>query len=531
MSYQVLARKWRPLVFEDLVGQEPITKILKNAVSTGRIAHAYLFSGSRGVGKTSAARILAKALNCIHGPTPSPCGDCQNCKEITLGNSLSVQEIDGASNRGINEIRELRESIKYLPPQARYRIYIIDEVHMLTLEAFNALLKTLEEPPPHVIFILATTEPQKIPLTVLSRCQRFDFKRIGINDICSRLHYVAKKEDVSISDQGIYLIAREAQGSLRDALYILDQMISFSGKDISDDDVVESLGLVKREVIYSTIEALAKKDASSLLDLVERVYSAGYDLKEYGKELLEMLRNFIIAKIDSKILKDLPQEEIEFIQSQLRHFSLEQLQLLFSNLMEGLEAISRSPFPRFILEMTLIKMAHLMPIIPIEELIEKIDALEGRLIDISAQASEKTVSRTMIHDGSEPGESTPENVHEAEKPMTDHAQNFLNFIKSRDIALGAFLYHAQISFPDEKTIQIEVAPGHFEILKDKKEAMERLGQEFSQGKMKEIKILPSGKLRKKSKGRKAEEEILTNPFIKEAIEIFSGKIEGIKGVN
>jgi DNA polymerase-3 subunit gamma/tau len=242
MSYKVLALKYRPQTFEDVVGQKPITQALQNAIATKRVAHAYLFAGSRGVGKTSVARILAKALNCQEGPTPHPCGHCSFCQEIKDGISVDVLEIDGASNRGINEIRELRENVKYLPSKNKYKIYIIDEVHMLTTEAFNALLKTLEEPPPHVIFVFATTEPHKIPLTILSRCQRYDFKRIPSSSILDQLKKIASEEGMEVSDPGLHLIARQAQGSMRDAQSLLDQVFSFSGPKISEEEVIEAWG-------------------------------------------------------------------------------------------------------------------------------------------------------------------------------------------------------------------------------------------------------------------------------------------------
>ncbi len=233
MSYQVLARKWRPQTFDEVVGQEHVTRTLKNALEMGRVAHAFLFSGPRGVGKTSVARILAKALNCVQGPTPTPCNQCQACQEITQGHSLDVLEIDGASNRGIDEVRELRENIKYLPAHGGYKVFIIDEVHMLTKEAFNALLKTLEEPPAHAIFILATTEAHKVPVTILSRCQRYDFKRLSTAAIQEHLAQMAAREGWSIAPAGLQLIAQESEGGMRDAQGLLDQVITFGGPNVS----------------------------------------------------------------------------------------------------------------------------------------------------------------------------------------------------------------------------------------------------------------------------------------------------------
>ena len=242
MSYQVLARKWRPQVFEDVVGQGHITRTLQNAITSGRLAHAFLFSGPRGVGKTTTARILAKALNCDQGPTPTPCGKCDSCIETAAGTAVDVVEIDGASNRGIEHIRELREAVKYAPVGGKYKVYVIDEVHMLTNEAFNALLKTLEEPPPHVIFIFATTEPQKIPATIHSRCQRYGFKRVAVHEIIERLRTIAAAERITISDLGLARIARAAEGSMRDSLSLLDQAVSYSGLEIKDEELQATLG-------------------------------------------------------------------------------------------------------------------------------------------------------------------------------------------------------------------------------------------------------------------------------------------------
>ncbi|MFU8805548.1 MAG: DNA polymerase III subunit gamma/tau, partial [Bradymonadaceae bacterium] len=257
-SYVVLARKWRPEHFEEVVGQGHVARTLTNSIEQDRVAHAYLFCGARGVGKTSTARILAKALNCKQGPTATPCYDCVACKEISDGQSVDVFEIDGASNRGINEIRDLREGVRYAPSRDRYKVYIIDEVHMLTTEAFNALLKTLEEPPPHAIFIFATTEPQKIPVTILSRCQRFDFKRIGQKDIVDHLAYLCEQEGIEADRAALQIIARQAAGGMRDALSLLDQIISFAGKSVKEEQIAEILGVANRKHLFELSEAVVE---------------------------------------------------------------------------------------------------------------------------------------------------------------------------------------------------------------------------------------------------------------------------------
>lgn len=391
MSYIVLARKWRPQVFEDVVGQQHITKTLQNAISQNRVSHAFLFTGARGVGKTSTARILAKALNCERGPQINPCNKCVTCEEITHGTSLDVIEIDGASNRGIDEVRELRENVRYIPSKSRYKIYIIDEVHMLTREAFNALLKTLEEPPPHIIFIFATTEPHKIPETILSRCQRYDFKRIPLRLIVESLKRIVNEEQVKISERGIFLIAQESQGSLRDAQSLLDQIISYGGKDIKDEDIVDVLGIIDRQIIYDTIDSFIARDVEGCLKIVNHIYQYGVDLQYFCKELLQYLRNLILIKVSRKPedLLELTEDEFKILKRQAESFQFEHLNHLFSILIKGEEEITQSAFPRVMLEMTLLRMVMTKPIIPIDEILEKLESLEkkGELVESSETLS------------------------------------------------------------------------------------------------------------------------------------------------
>ncbi|OGX07642.1 MAG: DNA polymerase III, subunit gamma and tau, partial [Omnitrophica WOR_2 bacterium GWA2_47_8] len=306
MSYLVLARKHRPVNFEEVIGQEHITELLKKAISSGKIAHAYLLCGPRGIGKTSCARILAKCLNCAKGPTLKPCGECSACKEIAAGNSFDVLEIDGASNRGIDEIRTLRENAKFGPSYGRYKIYIVDEVHMLTTEAFNALLKTLEEPPSHVKFIFATTDVNKLPSTIISRCQRFDFKRISLNTIVEFLNDICKKEKFKIDEDALLAIAKAAQGSLRDALSILDQLSSLSAQaGIKKEDVFSLLGLVETDLLFDMTQAIAEKNCARALEVVEEIIEKGKDIKQLYKDLVEHFRNVMVIKIGGKTLQKL----------------------------------------------------------------------------------------------------------------------------------------------------------------------------------------------------------------------------------
>ncbi|MBE0504545.1 MAG: DNA polymerase III subunit gamma/tau [Desulfuromonadales bacterium] len=381
MSYQVLARKWRPQNFDDLVGQEHVSRTLANAMASGRIHHAFLFTGARGVGKTSAARILAKALNCEVGLSPTPCNLCPSCVEITNGQGIDVLEIDGASNNGVDEIRELRESIRYLPSRGRFRIIIIDEVHMLSTSAFNALLKTLEEPPPHVKFIFATTEPHKIPITILSRCQRFDFRKISLNPLVARLRLIVDAEKISISDLALTLIARRGEGSMRDALSALDQMLAFCGEIVADEDVQGLLGLVDRRLIHDSVEAIVNRESHLALETLRRIDEQGYAFRQFAQELVEALRGLILLKVtsDPGDLLDVTTEERQKLQSLAERATVEDLQRAMTLLLRTESELAHSTFPRLLLEMTLIRLCYLPPTREIAALLGKIDELERRL--------------------------------------------------------------------------------------------------------------------------------------------------------
>ena len=361
MSYQVFARKWRPQLFEEVIGQEHITQTLRNALLSDRSAHAYLFSGARGVGKTSVARILAKALNCQKGQGGNPCNKCTSCIQITNGSSMDVQEIDGASNRGIDEIRNLRENIRYLPSDGTYRIYIIDEVHMLTLPAFNALLKTLEEPPEHVKFIFATTEPHKVPVTILSRCQRFDFKRIPLLKIEEQIKRIGKEEGIKISDTGISIIAREAGGSLRDAESLLDQVVSFTGLNVEDDQITAVLGIIDRDLIYRTSQAIIDGDSKLCLEIIDEIYNYGYDIKDFYREVMNQFRNLVVSLIyqNSSHLMDLPDNELKDTRKQAKQAGMERLLQSLNFLINREVDLRYTNNPRIALEAILIKISVL----------------------------------------------------------------------------------------------------------------------------------------------------------------------------
>ncbi|MBW2648228.1 MAG: DNA polymerase III subunit gamma/tau [Deltaproteobacteria bacterium] len=381
MEYLVLARKWRPQVFEDVVGQDHVVKTLRNAIKLDRVAHAYIFSGPRGTGKTSVARILAKSLNCEKGPTEKPCNQCSNCKEITEGVSLDVREIDGASNNSVAEIRELRENIKFSPMSSRYKIYIIDEVHMLSGSAFNALLKTLEEPPAHVVFVFATTEIYKVPATILSRCQHFDFKRISVRQIADNLEHIAKEEGIGISNAGLSWIAREGEGSLRDAQGIFDQVISYAGTDIKDSDVEDLLDLADRRLIFELSDAVFKRNAGACLKIIDEAYYSGVDIKHFYQMFLGHFMNLLTMKITNGegVLDDIPDHETAELKELAQGASRDTIQRILDILMAEEDDIRRSMDPRVNLEYAVVRMAYLEPLIPVDEIISRMEGLEARL--------------------------------------------------------------------------------------------------------------------------------------------------------
>lgn len=574
MSYLVLARKWRPQVFEDVIGQRPITQTLQNAISQKRVAHAFLFTGARGVGKTSTARILAKALNCETGPSINPCNQCKTCHEISSGTSMDVIEIDGASNRGIDEIRELRENVRYTPAKSRHKIFIIDEVHMLTREAFNALLKTLEEPPPHIIFIFATTEPHKIPSTILSRCQRYDFKRIPLKEIVESLKRITEEEKVQISQRGLLYLARESEGSMRDAQSLLDQVISYAGKEIRDEDIVEVLGLVDQKILYDTLEAIADRDAGRCMDVVEQVYLYGYDVQHFCRELLHSLRNLILMKVSQHPghLIELPEEELQVLRKLAERFPFDHLNHLFNLLLKGEEEVAQSTFPRTMLEMTLIRMATLRPVLAIEDILKKLEGLERtrppsnvQPVDRERPAHEKRKEFKEARPPKEPKEpqrdeapsskktensadsQDPDNSPgeesggESQKAREETWKELVSFTRTRNPVLGAFLAFGDLVQLNEEKIEIgfEKDSFHYERMleAENRSQLEKICRDYLAKEAKLV-ISPMGQ-RVKSKGRVALDIAESaengqgkqlkkgqegNPLIQETLRLFNGRI-------
>jgi DNA polymerase-3 subunit gamma/tau len=379
MNYIVLARRWRPQQFEDIIGQDHVSKTLANAIDTGRIAHSFIFAGPRGVGKTTTARILAKALNCEKGPTSKPCNSCSICESITKGTSLDVLEIDGASNRGIDEIRNLRENIRFTPSQGKFRIYIIDEVHMLTKEAFNALLKTLEEPPGHAIFIFATTEIHRVPATILSRCQRYDFKRIPVKTIIEHLNHIAEAEKLQIESDALLQIAKKADGSMRDAQSILDQIISYSGTAITGESVRDALGIIGEEIYFEFTELIRTSDLKALLLLGQKVVADGYDIGEFLTGFEEHLRNLLVTKtLGTPEMISVSEHLHKSYTAVGKQFSDNDLLVYLQQVAELQNTIRWAPHPPLKFELGMLRMAKMPAAVEIEELLEKIDLVKKK---------------------------------------------------------------------------------------------------------------------------------------------------------
>lgn len=536
-NYLVIARKWRPGLFDEIVGQSHVVRTLKNAVSSSRVAHAYLFSGPRGVGKTTAARILAKCLNCESGPTSTPCNVCGACKGITSGSSVDVFEIDGASNTSVENIRELRENVRYVPSQGRYKIYIIDEVHMLSGSAFNALLKTLEEPPAHAVFIFATTEIHKIPLTILSRCQRFDFKRIPFREIQQHLRKIVTEEGIKFEDKALFTLAREADGSLRDAQSLLEQVLAYSGGDLKDSDCTEALGLMDRSVLYDIAEAIISKNAAECLNIVEKIYNFGYDLKRGCGNILELIRDLTVIKVtgDAALL-DLPDSELERARALAGEIGVQRLQMVFSIISRGYEEVSRSGFQRYALEMALVKAAHFDEIEPVGELISRLESLgragmaKGPTAAPATGEPRRTAPVKRPEAGASPASATQARERDAEYapeptdakegagpagPQPLPLDGIAAHIGRKDADLAGILGSVELSL-DGGVLNITAGGRLGAKLAIKKGLLETACMEFY-GRPVEIRINGMGGGAAKKKGE-------ADPLVKDALKILGGRV-------
>lgn len=533
--YTVLARKWRPQIFEDLVGQQTVTRTLENAIKEGRIHHAFLFAGPRGVGKTTCARILAKALNChsSSGPVTRPCGECPSCVDIGASRSMDVLEIDGASNRGIDEVRELRDSAKYQAIRDRYRIFIIDEVHMLTTEAFNALLKILEEPPAHVFFIFATTEKHKVPGTIASRCQVFDFKRIPDNVLIQRLSHITHEEGIKISDRSLEMIASASEGGLRDALGLLDQVVAFSGMKVKEDEVVSVLGLVNFDAMVELGQAIAKGDSSAVLTMLDRIAEYGIDYKEFYKELLHFYRDLFLVRFSGEAAKTVNVDERMIALAS----SYDEINLLriCHQLVSVQNFLRMSGNLRFLFEVTLVKLCQIQHLVPLDELTDILKKNTSQQPIIARAVSAKmspvisspAVERTVVQ---------PKNVVNTatitQSPMADDFfAMFISDLEQQNPRLAAALEDASFSRNGSK-VTFYVPDTFFIIVKVDSRVYNDLQTllEKKLGGPIEVEIVKGQPSQNQDAVKISTPETLVenDPTVKEFVKAFKGKISKIE---
>ena len=559
MAYLVLARKYRPQTFEDVVGQAHVTRTLKNAISGDRMAHAILFSGPRGTGKTTIARILAKAVNCESGPTPTPCNACRSCQDITAGRGVDVFEIDGASNNSVDQVRELRDNSRYMPAHSRYKIYIIDEVHMLSIAAFNALLKTLEEPPSHVLFFFATTEAHKIPITILSRCQRHDLRRIGTAAISKHMEGLCRQEAVSIASDNLWAIARESGGSMRDALSLLDQVLACGDGQVNDEYVINLLGGMDRRVLFDLSEATFSRDISRTLALIDAVYKKGQDLKRFYADLLMHFRHLMLVKMDARpdMLADLPPNDTETLARQVEGVSLAYIDQVFTVLFNAESSVRSALQPRLAIEMAFFKVQQITPALPIDLLIERLDVLlhdpnlrSAPGIVEAQSAYGDTMTPSMAHPRSESieddraditapaGDESPDDPDRVQAvdsgPGDDAWRGVVARIAETKPSIAAALTRSQLVSMSEQAFTVKVRDNDYSMNLVKKNlpmidavCRERAGRgvqiDFFSGEAQD-----NTETSAKQRADDTRQRLLNHPLLTDAVEIFSGKIEEIK---
>jgi len=534
MSYIVLARKWRPQRFDDLVGQESVVKTFKNALSSGKIVHAYLFSGPRGVGKTTSARLLAKALNCTQLTDNEPCGVCASCKAITSGSSVDVIEIDGASNTGVDAVRELRETVKYAPSGSKYKIYIIDEVHMLSTPAFNALLKTLEEPPPHVIFIFATTEPKKILPTILSRCQHHAFRRMTKGRIKEQLGKITSAEKINIQDAALDMIAKAADGSMRDALTLLDQACSFSN-NITAEELQGLLGLPETEIVTNLCETILTGDISRTLSIVKELTDRGSDLRQLTRELVENFRNIAIVKVteDAEGLLEFTQEEVQKLKQHASAVGIEHLTLLLTELLRLEGEVRNAVHPRYTLELGLLRTSFVKGMTSIEDILKMIGnpgvpsgtpAAGPESVEKAAPAKGKPAA--IINETMPAGQVSAPVSSEDNLCKEDVWKKLIEGVDAQDHLLACKLSEARVIHLNSTELSIGFNGGMSVLadsIKSKSSIIKPILKSICGYNLK-LSILSLPKEEAKIDKKKMKEDIYAEPLVKDALRIFDGSL-------
>jgi DNA polymerase-3 subunit gamma/tau len=551
MSYLVFARKYRPQTFEEVVQQDHVTRTLSNAIAAGRVPHAVLFTGPRGTGKTTVARILAKAMNCVQGPTATPCNQCRSCMEITSGHAVDVFEIDGASNNSVDQIRELRDNLKFMPVHSRYKIYIIDEVHMLSLAAFNALLKTLEEPPAHVLFIFATTEPQKIPITILSRCQRHDLRRIDLAAVIENMRMICDKEQMAVDNASLALIAREAGGSMRDALSLLDHVIACADGPVTADLVGELLGVAERRHLFELAEAVLAGDIGAVLAKIDMVWRCGLEIKRFFADVVTFFRHLTLAKLGAtaEALIDLPESEIGQMHTLVAQVPESRLVQLMELLFLAEPSIKLSNHPKLALEMVFFKLFQTPPALSVDVLIERLDHLRSAVASGSAMvaapaaaicapaATRQTPSVEQLDAEHGPAIQPPA-VHQEgilrELDPQAFWQRLLERAGSQKPALAASLNKCNLKALEDERAVIEVCGNEF-ILNSVRKHL-RLIEELSgairgraTGVVLEANIEDAAFMEEqKKKNGLLKQKALSHPLVLEALELFDGRVIDVK---
>ncbi|MBI4667501.1 MAG: DNA polymerase III subunit gamma/tau [Nitrospinae bacterium] len=542
-KHVVSARKFRPQTFSQVVGQQHIVRALGYALNSGRIAHGYLFAGTRGVGKTTTARILAKALNCIKGPTAEPCLECANCKEIAAGTSVDVIEIDGASNRGIENIRELRENARFSPTSSRHKIYIIDEVHQITKDGFNALLKTLEEPPAHVVFIFATTELAKVPVTILSRCQVFEYRSISLADIAKQLEMIAGHEGVEATPTAIQLLARRAKGSMRDAQSLFDQAAAYGGGKVTEEDIQLILGLVNRSTLINVMDAATRQDKASLLELSEMVAQSGYDPALFVEELLETVRDIMAVKIKPENAARLAEEERAPVENWARALDFDEIQRFFSSLVQTMEEMRYSHMPTLNLAMGLLRLSEKRGMARIEDILDRVARAEA-IVEKGVPGAERAAPAPLrIPQGSNAAKKLEPNLEPAPAEITKAfsqggAEDLKKAFQTARPVLIGYLQNATLALRDMNyTITVDdlLAREHLEEPETRK-TLEDIAQKVTGKALRQVVVYQPEKkketdpqlARNKEIESSIKKHLTETPIVQSALEIFGGDIVDVK---